>query len=504
MSWGGGYVTDVNYLSGFYVSQSQTLMALAGLLNGIAARPVRRDESFHLCDIGCGMGVTALITAAANPGWQVTGLDFNPAHVAAAREMAARAGLGNVTFLEVDLKDFARAPEGRALPDFDAATAHGVWSWVDGGVQDGILDLLNAKLKPGGMFHVSYNLLTGWQTGLGLQRLIREAGLRLATRSDRQAQAGVKVAQDLADAGGRLSYSDGLGAVMLDRFRDLPSNYAAHEMMNAHWRPLMHADVAARMAQAKLEFAGSTRLLSNFPQLTLSDEQRAIAERFDDPAMLELLKDICLPVALRNDVYVRGARRIDAMARDAALLDVTLGLTAEPASWSFTFDAAGGGKAQMAEPYYRRIFERLHRGPATLREILQLPDLPGRRDNPAEVLGVLIGTEQALALPNPGATIDEGCRRLNNALLRAQFAAGQGKAPLQFAVPAVGQGMTLPNFEGIIVHELEAQPEVRDPREMAARLAIHQSAEQRAQLATNLERFFEIDAPMLRSLGFEL
>jgi hypothetical protein len=39
---------------------------------------------------------------------------------------------------------------------------------------------------------------------------------------------------------------------------------------------------------------------------------------------------------------------------------------------------------------------------------------------------------------------------------------------------------------------------------MAARLAIHQSAEARAELAARLEGFFATDAPMLRNFGFKV
>jgi hypothetical protein len=503
MSWNGGYVSDVDYIFGFYTTQSPALMALAGLLNGIADRPPRRDEPFHLCDIGCGLGVNTLITAAANPAWHVTGLDFNPAHIAAARDMARQAGLDNVSFLEVDLREFWSTPEARALPAFDAATSHGVWTWVDEPVQTGMIKLLDAKLKPGGLFHVSYNSLTGWQTGLGLQRLIREAGMRLAGRSDRRAEAGVKVALELAKTGPGLSYSEGFGKEMLERMTDMPVAYLAHEMMNRSWRPLMHGDVAARMAEAKLEFAGSTKLDFNFPQLTLSAEQLAVSARFDDPAMLELLKDICRPIALRNDVYVRGARRLDPQSRDVALKDIVLGQVAGEENWKFEFDAAGG-KAQMTEAYYRPIFERLLRGPASVGELMLLPEVKGRRDNPAELIGVTIGTDQVVAVPNPGAAMDERCARLNKVLVRTQFAAGQAGTPVHFAVPAVGHGMTLPYFEAMIVHELDSHPDVTDPREMAARLAIEQSAEQREALAARLVAFFERDAPMLRNFGFRV
>jgi SAM-dependent methyltransferase len=503
VSWGGGYVTDTAYITGLNAGQAQPLGALAALMCGFSARLARRDEAFAVCDIGCGMGTTALITAAANPAWRVVGLDFNPGQIAAARALAHEAGLENVTFLEADLRDFAETPEARGLEDFDLITAHGVWTWVGEDVQDGIVGLLGQKLKAGGMFHVSYNLLTGWQDALGLQRLVREAGMRLAHRGESQAAAGLKVAQELAEAGGRVSFSGGFGKTMLERMATLPAGYIAHEMLNRHWRPVFHADVAERLADAKLEFCGSARLLTNFPQLTMGEAQRALAEKFDDPAMLELFKDICHAQALRSDIFLRGGRRIDRQARDAMLMDVTLALTAAPENWIFEFET-GAGKAQMSEPYYRRVFERLSDGPATVGELLALPDLPGRRDNPAELIAVSIGTEQTVALPNPGVAIDERCAKLNLALLRAQFAGGQGASPIHFALPCTGGGLTLPNFEGMIAHEVAANPETIDPQEMAARLAIQQPAAQRAALAEKLTAFFASDAPWLRHFGFSL
>ncbi len=497
--WGGGYVTDVAYTAGFYSSQSQSVTALAALLNGFAARPVRRDEDFHFADIGCGQGVTALIMAAANPGWRVTGLDFQPGHIAAAREMAREAGIENITFIEADLRDFAETPECQRLEAFDAVSAHGVWTWVDESVQDGIIRLLNAKLKPGGAFQLSYNTLTGWQSAVGLQRLVREAGLRSAARSDAQAEAGFKIAQALEQAGA-VSYGTGFGKTMLEKLADHPAAYVAHEFMNAHWRPVMQADVAARLAEAKLDFCGSCRLLNNFPQLILAQAQRDVLAQFDDPAMLELFKDICHPQPLRADVFIRGPRRIDATARDAALTDIVIGLTAHPGSWTFAFEAAGA-KAQMAEDFYRPIFERLaEKGPASLHELYALPALRGRGRNPAELLGVTIGTDQAVAIPNPGAAMDARCARLNAVLLRAQFAVGQGGAPIHFAVPATGNGLTLPNFDGMILHEIIDNPH-EAAADMAARLAIHQDAEQRAALDRKLRQFIAEDLPFLRHLG---
>jgi len=433
-------VTDIPYPARCHPAQSQSVMALAAILNNFHAQLAPGSKKFHFADFGCGAGTTALITAAANPAWRVTGLDFNPGHIAEARETARAAGILNAQFFEVDLAGFAGSDTARDLPDFDAVTMHGVWSWVSAAVQDGILRLLDQKLAPGGLCHVSYNLLTGWQGALGLQRLVRAAGQRTPGPSDRQAAAGFAVAQALA-AAGPVSFSEGAGRAVLDQLPGKSPAYLAHEMMNAHWRPVLHADVAARLAGAKLQFAGSAELINNVPELVFSAEQRAVLARFGGAEMTEIFKDICRPAMLRHDVFIRGGARLRLAARDEILAGVTLCLAAEEPAWRFAFPA-GNGMAEMAQAFYRPVLTRLKTGPATLRELAALPDVRGQRDNFAELIAVAIGTGHVAALPSPGAKLDEPCRRLNAILVQRQLASGRNE-PVPLAAPALGGGVTL-------------------------------------------------------------
>ena len=46
--------------------------------------------------------------------------------------------------------------------------------------------------------------------------------------------------------------------------------------MNAHWSPCFHADVAAALTGAKLGWVASADLAENFPELTLTEPQRAV------------------------------------------------------------------------------------------------------------------------------------------------------------------------------------------------------------------------------------
>ena len=201
--WGGGYVTDITYITGYHRTQSPTLMSLAALLGNIATPMPGPDEPVSYLELGCGQGFGALVLAASNPGWSVTAIDFNPAHIAEARSWAAKAGLGNIRFLEADISTLSEDPAAAKVPEADFVSMHGLWSWVPKAVQAGVVRLLQTKVKPGGVVHVSYNALPAWGPALGMQRLLREGGRRMAARSDRQASEGLKLVQEL-QAGGRL------------------------------------------------------------------------------------------------------------------------------------------------------------------------------------------------------------------------------------------------------------------------------------------------------------
>lgn len=185
-SWGAGYVTDVTYTAGYYRQQSPAMVSLACVLNGVGGIDPLDDAPHSYLELGCGVGYSAMVQAACNPGWQVTAVDFNPAHIAAARAFAREARLANVQFVEADLATLAEDPQSAAIPEVDVVSMHGLWSWVSDAVRRGIVRLLRAKVRPGGIVHVSYNALPAWQSALGMQRVLFEAGRRLATRSDRR------------------------------------------------------------------------------------------------------------------------------------------------------------------------------------------------------------------------------------------------------------------------------------------------------------------------------
>ena len=417
IGWGGGYITDIPYLNGWYRQQSPAILALACLMNGAETTMPAGDDPVHVLELGCGQGYAALLLAAGNPTWRITAIDFNPAHIAAARTWAAEARLENVTFLEADLSTLAEDPAAREIPQADFVTLHGLWTWVAPAVQDGIVRLLRDKVRPGGVVHISYNVLPAWGPRMGMQRLIRDAGRLRAGRSDRQAEEGIKLAQSLLAAEAVNLRHPASTAQMLEQIATLPSAYLAHEFMNENWKPCFMADVAAALAGAKLEWVGSSHLIENFPSLTLTGPQLAVQQRLDDPLVRELVKDMCIDRALRHDVFMRGARRMTAPMRDAALMDVYLGM-AIPYDELPLEATVPAGKVELKPEFYQPVARAMADGPRRVMELLRADQVQGRKDNPAELIGILVGLGFAEPASRPGAGPGAAAIRLNQVALR--------------------------------------------------------------------------------------
>lgn len=497
-NWGGGYVTDIDYDHGYYREQSPPQLELVSLLCGVAWGVPR--EGAHYLELGCGQGLGVLVTAATNPSWRVTGIDFHPAHIAAARQLAAEAGIANAEFIEADLATFAEEPAGLALPEAHLVTLHGVWSWVAPAVRAGIVRLIKSKLVAGGAVHVSYNALPGWQGLLGMQRLLREAGLRLSMRSDRQAQAGLGAVRELMAAQASMLAADGRIGKWFEQVGHLSASYLAHEFMNAHWQPCWHADVAQALAEARLDWVGSAAPTENFPELTMTGPQRAVYERFEEPLMRELVKDLCLARTLRHDLYVRGARRLGTAARDAALRELTLALAVPPERVALEVQVAAG-KAELAPEFYRPVVEMMARGPARVGDLLHAPGAVASRENPAELAGLLVGTNQAVVVTRPQAAMTETVRRLNAALARRYAVTENLNRTAVLASPMLGCGLVCASTDLYAAGRAMAGDDGADLAPWIAALAGGLDEENTARVAEALRRARDETLPLLRRLG---
>jgi SAM-dependent methyltransferase len=496
--WGGGYITDIAYLPGYYRHQSPLHLNLACLLGGAAGIEIGPTTRLSYLELGCGQGFGALMLAASNPGWQVTGIDFNPAHIASARALCAAAGIDNIRFIEADLADIADSPVGRELPEADVITMHGLWSWVGDAARAGIVRLFADKLKPGGIAYVSYNALPAWQGALGMQRLLLEAGARAGGRSDGQVAAGWELVRELADANAPHLRESGLVQSLTEYSSRAQSAYLAHEYMNAAWRPCFHADVVRALAGAKLDWVGSAQLLENFTPLMLAEEARALANRFADPIMRELIKDMFLARTLRQDVFVRGARRLTNAERDASLGEVTLALLPQEAQFAWEFEAPAG-QASFERGFFGPIVAALAAAPQRVDALLALPGLP-RRDNPGELVGMLVGSHQALPVVGPPAEPDARVVRLNHEAAKRFVRPDNLDAGMALAASGTGSPLPCAMLDLFVADRLQSGG-VTDAAGWARELGPSQPQHEQDRLRDFIERILAERVPVWRRLG---
>ena len=511
--WSGGYVSDIEYDALFNPDLAPRQIALACLVNGCAPPSIKPD--FTYCELGCGHGLTLNLLAAIEPAGRFVGIDFNPTHVARAREFAAACGLDNLSFYEASFEELLRDGGSSGMVPFDFMVLHGVYSWVSPANQRAIVELLRRHLKPGGAAYVSYNAMPGWAAGLAMQRLFLELADPRLGRSDKLIEQAIAFADELGRAGAGALRENTFLDNARDRLAKGDIRYLVHEFLNRDWEPLYHADVARAFAEAKLEFVASAFLLANFPHLQLSAEQRRLIEQVP-PALRETVKDLCINESFRRDIYLRGARRLSAGERDDRLRTARLALRIPRAEAKLKLRVPAG-EADLAPRTYEPVFDALASGPRSVGDLLTLPALPaaGSSATPVELAGILVGTYQAVAAGEPDAAVLDRVRRFNRAVADQVLYGDDVYRKAALASPIAGTGIAYGAIEIVAHAEAIRAPEAGIPQiaeSVAARLRAHGRSLLRAGqpagedaaawhgFMVDLERRLAANLPLWRSL----
>jgi SAM-dependent methyltransferase len=362
-----GYVTDVPYPRKFIEQLSPPQLRLVAALNGREPPP---EEDFDYCELGCASGDTLTTLAAASPKARFVGVDLSAGEIAIARARAIRGELSNVTFVEQDFELLLR-DEG---PAFDFIVAHGVWTWISAPKRNAMLDLVRARLKPGGLFYLSYNALPGWAAVEPLRRLMRDHTKGMPGTPLDRARAGVAFAQRLADSGVAYFGANPAAKSMLALIQKAGLAYVVHEYFHADWEPMYFADVADTLARYELSFLGQLPAYMNVKELAIPPSLRKTAEGVTDRNVLEGLKDYATNELFRSDVYVKGkvtrspseTRYFFEGTRFGTMTDAP-SIKREAKLPFFTIDYGG--------PQYEVILDALAASPQTAMQLALRPEL---------------------------------------------------------------------------------------------------------------------------------
>lgn len=417
------------YAIAFQPTQTPAHFALVAALAG---HPWWPSERMALLDVGCGRGHAAHVMAAANPGWDVFGLDVDPASIAEARAIAAEAGLANARFLELDLAAVGEN-DIASLPVFDVVMAHGVWSWVSDAARDGLLRLLTERLVPGGLAYLGTNALPAAGVEAPLQRLLRHLAGGTGEQHAERAIAALRSMEAVP-----LKPSPMLRRLLASPIALEPA-FVAHEFLTPHWRPDFHEDLCAALAPAKLDFLGSCNLFEALPPLFLEPALLDLQRRLPAGPAAEFIKDLVLPRGFRADLFVRGVRRSNPLP----LLERLVLALARPLPEESPILELGTARAALAPAHWAKVASALARGPVRLGNLWR--ELGDEGLHPAQLLACLVDTD--LALPVFRRAVASPVADRFNRVLAAAYGDGPGhfglaSSALAGGVPARGRDLS--------------------------------------------------------------
>lgn len=505
--WTSGYVTEINYTSGYYpeLSPLRTQFVFANL-------GLQFPDVVNACELAFGQGVSINIHAAAgNAQWW--GNDFMPAQAASAAEMARAAG-SNAQISDESFAEFCQRDD---LPDFDYIALHGIFSWITADNQQIIVDFIRRKLRMGGVLYISYNTFPGWSTMMPVRHL-------LAQHADVMGAPGVGVLKRLDAA---LNFTEELFAKnprivaanpqLGERFKVLKGqerHYLAHEYFNRNWEPMFFADMARRLESAKLSYAGSGNVMDHVDALNLSADQQTLLKGIADPIFRETVRDFIVYQQFRRDYWVKGPRRLSLQAQVAGLMAHYLVLTTPAVD--VKLKATGMlGEASLQEAIYKPLLELMadHKP----RALAQIVEAMGKHNinlsSVVQAVLVLIGkgSMQVAHSPEQVNKVKGKTQKLNAYLLQKSRTSDDIR---YLASPVLGGGVLISRISRLAI--LAMQEGRKQPAELADFVwltlnaqgqkmikdgkTVDSADENKTEIVKLMEAFVEKELPMLKAV----
>lgn len=426
------YTTDVVYPSAFGAFQAPAHLAQAVWMGG--RLPPGVDGSFAYADLGCGAGLTLCVLADCYPDADFHGVDFNPQHIAQGRDLAARAGLTNISFHEASFRDL---PDLR-LPRLRFIGLSGVYSWLPPELRHACMAFAGRKLEADGAVFLHYAALPGNAQIDALYALIREAARDLEGDSVERFLAACAIARRLQGAEARFFRANPLAAAWLKQFDSQDARSMAHEVLNAQTASLSARDAADEAAAHGLTFVANAQLELNDLELTAPDALRADLAAAA-PVAREMLMDAVRNTHSRMDVLMRpgaGSREAPALWADrltrGPLLEERRELTRRSG-------------VDLMTATYDAILAQTGGGAVFLPDLLQASQINGDGEGPRCVqrlvaLKLLNLLRRPYAQARPQAPITMASK-LNQLVLEDQI---ESSGPTPFASPVAGTQVLMP------------------------------------------------------------
>lgn len=447
-NWSHGYNTAVGYTYQFYKETTPSWLDWAIRIKGFKAPDT---SNFRYLELGCGQGFGLNLIAALYPDSEFVGVDFNPQHIAHARDLATSAGLKNITFEEAD---FMEMQHNWTYGQFHFAVLHGIYSWISETLRESVCKCLDKALISGGLAYVSYNAMPGWISALPLQKLLQ-----------RHMQA--KGLSPMAAIDQGFEFMNRLGTSNAALFNALPQlskrmeetikkdkSYLIQEYLHENWHPMWFSQVCLEMEIAKLSFAGSANLPENYLPALLPETMRNLVLEYDDPIFSQEIIDCMINQAFRRDIFQRGIYKPWTANQNQGLLQSRFVLVKKPEDFKIK---TSFGETDAKPEMYQPIIDALADGPKSVAE------LGGTPANTIQALTLLLNKGSiGIEAKDAAKTI-----KFNKAVAKA---AAQGAPYTYLACSKIGSGIAAGTPTLMLLHAL-AEKTPTTPEAMGKALA---------------------------------
>ncbi|MCC0033735.1 MAG: methyltransferase regulatory domain-containing protein [Hoeflea sp.] len=366
--WHAGYITEIEYSHGYFHELSPLRLKLA---MEIAGQRASLPASPCYLELGFGQGESLNINAATNPG-SFWGTDFNPAHAATTRDIAAKSG-ADLIALEASFEELAARDD---LPEFDIIALHGIWTWISDRNRAIIVDIARRKLKPGGLFYISYNVTPGWSPSIPLRHIMKEHSKRASVGPiPHRMNEAKKFVQSLFDAGSTYFKANPGVVDRFNKLKDQNPNYVAHEYLNENWDVMPFSQVADQLSDAKLNFAASAHLLDAIDEINLSADAQKLLSQIEDIVLRETTRDYFVNQNFRRDIFVKGQRPLESFEKNRLLMNQPFMIMMRPEDQPRKVTGSlgeGDLNASVYEPIFAALASEDYR-PKTISEIIGMP-----------------------------------------------------------------------------------------------------------------------------------
>lgn len=405
--------------------QTPDRLAAAGMLHGWQAP---EPDTASVLEIGCGTGFNLIGIGAVAPQSRCVGFDLSGEAIARGRDLAALADLKNVDLHKGDIMDYPRNGA-----KFDYIICHGVYSWIPQFVRPALMDLIGARLAPGGVAYLSFDALPASAPKAFINSfLIRE--LQGVHDVEQRVLGAAKLLAVLA----RNQRSESRLKGQLDQLlRDLPGfdpAYFYHDWLAEHYAPATLEAFGEQAAEHGLRRAGDAAMYDLFTG-DLDEEARAMVEACGDdiPRRSALLHMLRGAHVFRRELLVRADAPPPALPWNDAVRKLRFGylgrrdeITDDDGKTVPRYTDGPDGFVVAREPALVAMMDRLlEHSPdeLTFDQLLQLTGLPGE-----ELSGLLRGMA-TLTLIDAHATPQQftsspGERPRVGVLVRAMMARG--------------------------------------------------------------------------------